>query len=163
MSILKPSAILLLWFSLSNIALASMFLEDMETKKVRNLSEFTGQGKWTVVMFWASDCHVCNQEIDQYNSFHNKHRNSDAIVIGVSMDPKTKRTEAQEFVKRHKVPFTNLQGIPVQIAQQFQALTGQEWIGTPTFLVFSPQGELLAQQVGAVPVPIIEKFMANNP
>ena len=36
------------------------------------LKEYTGQGKWTVVMLWASDCHVCNQEAANYQAFHDR-------------------------------------------------------------------------------------------
>ena len=36
------------------------------------------------------------------------------------------------------------------------------WIGTPSFLLFDPQGNLLAQQVGAVPPELIEEFIAKH-
>jgi len=44
----------------------------------------------------------------------------------------------------------------------FQLLTGSRWVGTPTFLVFGPDGELMAKQAGAVPTDLIEQFIAAN-
>lgn len=29
----------------------------------RNVNEFIGQGKWTVVAIWAYDCPICNAEV----------------------------------------------------------------------------------------------------
>ena len=52
----------------------------------RDLSEFTGQGQWTVVMFWASDCHVCNAEAQEYVTFHDQHHDKQAAILGITLD-----------------------------------------------------------------------------
>jgi len=62
-----------------------------------------GKGKWLVVMLWASDCHVCNQEAHQYITFHQQHTEKDASVLGVSLDGAEKKADAEEFIKKHNV------------------------------------------------------------
>lgn len=126
---------------------------------IHTLGEYTGQGKWTVVMMWASDCHACNAEAKQYVKFHEAHKDKDAIILGVSLDGQSKKTEARQFIQRHGVTFHNLIDEPEKVANLYSGLTGQPWIGTPTFLVYSPAGELLAAQVGAVSTDIIESFI----
>lgn len=132
------------------------------SEKIRSVDEFTGNGKWTVVMLWASDCHVCNHEAHEYVDFHQRHKDNDAQVLGISLDGKASRADAEKFISRHKLNFPNLIGEPEAVASFFQNLTGSRWIGTPTFLFFSPQGELMAQQVGAVPPKMIESFIDQN-
>jgi peroxiredoxin len=126
------------------------------------LADFTGKGKWTVVMFWASDCRVCNAEIGQYIRFNDKHKNQDASILGVSLDGQSGLKAAQDFVQRHAVTFPNLVGEPNAVAELYQNLTGNEWLGTPSFLVYNTQGELMAAQAGAVPPDLIEKFIKEN-
>ena len=126
------------------------------------LDEYTGKGQWTVVMLWASDCHACNAEAKQYVKFHTAHKDKDARMLGVSLDGMEKKAEAEEFVQRHKVSFPNLIEAPLKVAQLYENLTGQQWLGTPSFLVYSPEGELRAAQVGAVPTQIIESFIAKE-
>lgn len=126
------------------------------------LAEYTGQGKWLVVMIWASDCPVCNAEVHQYNDFYDFHHDEDAGVLGISVDGPDKLKEAQSFVSRHTVEFPNLIGAPAQVAAWYQRLTGRPFVGTPTFLIYSPQGELVAQQVGAVPRQAIEDFIQRQ-
>lgn len=155
------AVLFIVFAAMSMPAQAFNFMKDMDGK-VRSLDEYTGQGKWTVVMMWAHDCHVCNKEAHAYTDFHNRHKDKDAIIVGISMDGKKHLQQAKAFVSRHKLSFDNLWGEPQVIAQDFEQLTGVEWFGTPTFLVFSPSGELMAQQVGAVPTSIIEDFMAKN-
>ncbi|NOR52051.1 MAG: redoxin domain-containing protein [Gammaproteobacteria bacterium] len=126
------------------------------------LDEYVGNDRWLVVMIWASDCHVCNQEAHGYALFHDKHKEKDASVLGISMDGADGKADAVAFIERHRVTFPNLIGGFEDIAEMFVELTGENWIGTPTFLFYNPAGELVAQQVGAVPVDMIENFIKSN-
>jgi peroxiredoxin len=126
------------------------------------IGQYAGKGKWLVVMIWASDCHVCNQEAHNYVEFHKQHKDKDALVLGLSMDGKEKSKDAQEFFNRHKLNFPNLIGEPMDVATMYQTRTGSNWVGTPSFMVFNPKGELIGAQAGAVPVSIIESFIERE-
>jgi len=155
-----------LWVALALVVMGSAAateLRDLEGN-VRDLDEFRGKGKWTLVMFWASDCHVCNSEILDYVTFHDAHHEKDATVVGVSLDGQARLAQAQDFVERHLVEFPNLIGEPRQVAALFTRLTGgrQPWLGTPSFLLYRPSGELVGWQVGAVGVDTIEKYIGDQ-
>ena len=127
-----------------------------------DIGKYAGNGKWLVVMIWASDCTVCNKEAHNYVDFHKLHKDKDAQMVGLSIDGKEKTKEAVEFIKRHKVNFPNLIGEPMDVAAMYQERTGGNWIGTPSFMVFNPKGELIGAQAGAVPVSIIESFIERE-
>jgi peroxiredoxin len=128
----------------------------------RTIESFAGDGKWLVVMIWAHDCHVCNMEAENYAYFHETHKDKNARLLGVSMDGQAKRAEAEAFIERHDLPFPNLIGEPATTMLQFAQLTGSSFRGTPTILLFDPQGTLTAAQAGAVPPESIEKFIARQ-
>lgn len=128
----------------------------------RQLSDYTGKGKWTIVMIWASDCHVCNEEVHHYVRFHNEHKDKDAAVLGLSADGWEGRTAAKAFIDRHKVSFPNLLGSGPAIVELYQTITAESLPGTPAFLVFDPKGKIAAKQVGPVEVEIIENFIAQS-
>ncbi|KPK55446.1 MAG: hypothetical protein AMS22_04195 [Thiotrichales bacterium SG8_50] len=128
----------------------------------RSLDDYTGKGKWLVVMIWASDCHICNAEAQQYDIFHGNHMKTDATVLGISMDGAAGKQEAAAFVERHLLTFPNLIGEPEDVADLYSASTGRPWIGTPTFLIYGPDGRLRAEQVGAVPTELIEEFIVRE-
>lgn len=151
----------LIYLLFAGTAGATTFLKDFDGK-IHTLDEYTSQGKWTVVMFWASDCHVCNKEVHQYIEFHSQRKNRNAQVIGVSMDGPEKLKEAKSFKTRHNVNFPNLIGSPESVAKLYYDLTGSQFTGTPSFLVFSPEGELLAQQAGAVPAKLLDEFIEKS-
>jgi len=130
--------------------------------KPQVLENYTGKGKWLVVMMWASDCHICNKEAHEYVDFHMVHSDDDATVLGISLDGESRKKEAENFIKKHSVDFPNLIAEPEHVAAIYKELTGQFFAGTPTFLIFSPDGELKAAQAGAVPTQLIEDFMKQN-
>lgn len=151
-----------LWFLLIPwLVQAQSPLQDFSGKS-RSIDEFTGKGKWTIVMIWASDCHVCNHEAHNYIDFHFVHSDKDATVLGISIDGQAGKANAEAFINRHQVNFPNLIGDAAAVADWFTGLTGAPWIGTPTFLIYAPDGVLKAQQVGAVPTAIIEDFMQKS-
>ena len=160
MGVVRAVTALLLVLWLPGAAVAAS-LQDLEGN-ARSLDEFTGTGKWTVVMIWASDCHVCNSEAHQYVDFHTFHQDSDARVLGISMDGAGGIDAARAFIQRHNVNFPNLIGEPAAVAKLYTELTGVQFAGTPAFLIFDPAGALRAQQMGAVPQDLIAQFIAAN-
>lgn len=130
--------------------------------KPQVLENYLAKGKWLIVMMWASDCYVCNKEAHEYVDFHMIHSDTDATVLGISLDGEIRKKEAEKFIKKHSVDFPNLIAEPATVSELYQKLTGQYFAGTPTFLIFSPDGVLKAAQAGAVPTAIIEDFIAKN-
>jgi len=128
----------------------------------KSISDYTGNGKWRIVMIWASDCHFCNKEAPNYVKFNQAHEKKDAQVLGISMDGKEKIQDAKDFIKRHHLNFPNLIGEPMNVAMEYMQLTNKNWVGTPSFLVYDPSGKLLAAEAGAVPVEVIENFIKSH-
>jgi peroxiredoxin len=128
----------------------------------RTLEGLVGKGRWTVVMFWASDCPICNQEAPAWALFDERRRDRDAHVVGVSIDGQSGFGAARAFRERHLLDFPNLIGEPQDVARLFAELARHPWLGTPSFLVYDPEGELRARHVGALPVDRLETFIEKS-
>ncbi len=125
--------------------------------KPRNVNEFIGHGKWTIVAAWAHDCLVCDSEIGNLAAFHTAHQDKDAIVLGVTIDGMEQIELARGFVNRHKLPFVNLVAEPEQsVMMQFG---GGSFVGTPTHYMYDPKGRLVARKVGPLLGKDIEEFI----
>lgn len=128
----------------------------------RSIESYAGGGKWLVVMVWAHDCGICNQEAPSYARFHEARKEVDARVLGLSIDGAAGKAEALAFIARHQLPFPNLLGEPEVAGLKYQMLTQEGLRGTPTFLLYGPDGELRAAQAGAVSIKALEAFIAKN-
>jgi peroxiredoxin len=133
-------------------------LKDMDGIE-QPLNQYIGQGKWTVLVIWAEDCEACNAEIENYDFFHEEHKKLNAQILGVSVDGWDKIKLARDFVKRHGLSFPNLVIEPDM--NEILKLGGESFVGTPTIYIYTPDGQIVAAQAGAVPVNIIEDFIKN--
>ena len=134
----------------------SIPLHDLDGRE-RNVNEFIGHAKWTVVVAWAHDCHICDRGIDEMAAFHAAHQDRDAIVLGVTLDGAEQLKEARAFVKRHKLPFVNLITEPSQEAMM--KFGAGKFVGTPTYYVYDPKGEIVGQNIGPLTRADVEEFI----
>jgi peroxiredoxin len=155
------AAILLSFASLTAQAGSPLF-QNLGSDVFESVDTHGGQGKWLVVMIWASDCEICKAEVGDYQRFHERHRHNAANVVGLTLDGSAGKQDALDFVNQHHLTFNNLIGEPEAVMSYFQILTGSPWIGTPSFLVFGLDGELMAKQVGALSPDVIEQFIVDN-
>lgn len=131
-------------------------LKDMDGKD-RNANEFIGKGKWTVVVVWSADCPICKREIYHMTFFHDDHRKKDATVLGLSIDGYENRQKAIGFIQDQSLNFPNLIG-GIDEPTRF---SGTMFIGTPTYFVFTPEGQFVDQRIGAVTQEQMEAIISR--
>ena len=61
----------------------------------QSVEDFMGGGNWLVMMIWASDCPICNQEAESYAHLHEEANN--IHVLGLSIDGETYLASAQDL------------------------------------------------------------------
>jgi len=145
----------------STAAWAGSAFRDM-SGNITTLEDQQTPGKWTVVMIWASDCEICNKEVSEYSAFHLKYADKDAQILGLSIDGRQGQSDAEDFIERNEVVFPSLIAEVETVARWYQIETGSQFIATPSFVLIDGEGEVRAAQVGAVPIDIIETFIASK-
>ncbi len=125
-------------------------LTDLEGRR-HALSDY--RGKWVVVNYWATWCPPCLEEIPELIFFHENHKESDAVVLGVSME---------EIAPRRLAAFADDQMIsyPVLPIEAGTPLVGTV-PGLPTTYLIDPEGRVVARRVGGVTAEAIESVMAK--
>jgi peroxiredoxin len=125
--------------------------------KARNAGEFIGKGKWTVVVAWAHDCHICSLEIHEMSDLHKARGGRDVTVLGVTIDGYERVKQSRTFVNKHKLPFVNLVAEPTQeVLMKFGA---GEFVGTPTYYIYNPEGRIVGRNTGPVSRQEVETFI----
>jgi len=143
-------------------AVSAMELQSVDTGEDVLLDDLTGNGKWTLVMVWATDCHVCHIDKPEISAFHNKHKDDDAEVIGIALDGIVGLDKVKNYIADNKPSFPSYVGDIAIIASHYYGMTEENLRGTPTYLLFSPEGELLGNNPGRLSVEAIEGFIARK-
>ena len=121
-----------------------------------------GEGQWTLVMIWATSCHICQEQKPLISAFHNAHKDTDAKVFGIALDGRSKLDAVRKYMDRHNVAFPTYVGDFMKVARSYQQLTEENLSGTPTYLLFNPSGELKGNNPGPISVEAVENFMARH-
>ncbi len=110
------------------------------------------RGKWVVVNYWATWCPPCLDEIPELVDFHDRHKDKDAVVLGVNLEDIGAR-RLQEFSESFLISYPVLMGSPDPRS------TLGPIPGLPTTYVVSPDGEVVARNVGPLTSKSLEDFI----
>ena len=130
--------------------------------KFTTLSQHFEKGKWTLVMLWAANCGICRREYPVMSEFHDRHKDIDAKVIGVSLDGYSKLDMITRHIDEMPMSFNNLIGELAVIAFSYQSSTKEPLQGTPTYMMFNPQGQLVGHNPGPIGLEALEKFIQSH-
>ena len=110
------------------------------------------QGKWLVVNYWATWCVPCLTEMPELQSFHNENVDNNAMVIGINAEHISQQ-RLQTFLDDYFITYPNFVSGPTQ--QSELGLIP----GLPTTFLVTPEGDVVARQVGPVTREMIEQFI----
>lgn len=131
------------------VAAVEMPLVDLDGKET-NLTRY--HGKWVVVNYWATWCPPCIIEMPELQSFHDDHADKDAVVIGINIENISKQ-QLQKFLDSIFISY------PMYMVDPSQESELGSVPGLPTTFLVSPEGEVVARQIGPVTREMLEKFI----
>ena len=115
-------------------------LKDLQGK-THTIEQYAG--KWVVVNYWATWCPPCLDEIPQLVEFHDKHKDKDAVVLGVDFEMVDEKY-LRQFADENFISYPILPSKP-SANSPFGPI-----YGLPTTFLISPQGEVVASKTGGV-------------
>ncbi len=152
------SFILLTFLSGNALATLDISLEGIDDSS-HKVSEYIGHGKWVVLNIWGTRCPPCREEMPELVRFHDEHKNSDAIVVGIAIDfpsySYAKRDEVTRFADDYLIDFPIL----LSDAGITKKLGLGNLEGLPTTYIFNPKGKVVGMQVGGISQKILENFI----
>lgn len=136
---------------------------DLKGEKVE-IEKQLGDGKWSIVELWGSDCHACRQHMPAMVEFDGKLKDKlkNARIVGITLDGQKGIADAKSFIKDFDIKFKTIVSNPIEVNAWMQEVVGEGLVGTPTFILFNPEGKVVAAQPGMVPVASLETFIKEN-
>ncbi len=117
----------------------------------RHLSDY--RGKWVLVNYWATWCPPCRAELPELELFHSG-SDGKAVVLGVNMED-IDHDSLAAFVKEQFLSYPILMaGASPGPDQRLGRITG-----LPTSYLVSPDGKVVARQVGPLTADAIRRFI----
>ncbi|HIO92661.1 MAG TPA: TlpA family protein disulfide reductase [Leucothrix mucor] len=127
--------------------------------KLASISNQIGKGKWTIIEAWHSKCKICMTSMPEMVKSIGTYPN--AKVLGVSLDGNPRI--AQSIIKKYRVNFPTFFSNVKEFDQYVKKVANKKLTGVPTFMIFSPKGQLVAYQSGKISPQQIKAFISKQP
>jgi thiol-disulfide isomerase/thioredoxin len=127
-------------------------LKDMDGK-LHTLAEY--RGKWVIVNFWATTCPPCIKEMPELSDFHDRHKDNDAVVLGVNFED-IRLSWMRAFLNSVDVtypilPWGTSPATPLGLV-----------VALPTTFIVSPSGTSVARYTGQITAADIEAYIEGK-
>lgn len=121
-------------------------------------AQFNGED-WLLVMVWSTTCPICRAETPQIQALSERQAETGIRVIGIALEGQDKLAEIRRFGDELGVTYDNFTGVADDIIGAYAAATGSPFRGTPTFLLYTPDGELVGDNPGPIRPGAVERFI----
>lgn len=126
------------------------------------LADQVPAGRWTLVFIWTTYCGTCRHEYPMLSAFHDAHAGRDAAVVGIALDGYAELDTVRRYLARKPFTFDSVVGEPAAVGKAFETATGEPFTGTPSYLLFNPERQLVAATSGALTREALEKYIAKE-
>ncbi len=141
---------------LSGIIFSSPLVAKNEAKgKLANISNRIGKGQWTIVEAWHHKCSVCMGSMPAMVKSIGTYPNTK--VIGISLDGDARI--AQRVIRKYHINFPTIMSNVTEFNAYVKKVANKKLTGVPTYMIFSPQGKVVAYQSGKITPPQLRNFI----
>ena len=116
-------------------------------------------GRWELVMFWATYCGLCKKEFKKLAAFIEENPDIPLTIVGVVIDGIDEEEKTRALVKKHQLNYTHLVTDYDRANLVYQKQSGQQLIGTPSYLLYDRQNQLVAFNANAIDMDALEIYL----
>ena len=131
----------------------NFFIEKWDGGSV-DLMQTCKQNKYTLVMFWASWCHKCEQEIPNLVPMYSKYHFQDFEIVAVSLDQQ--RSTWEKAIKANGMEWLNVSQLQ---AWNCPVVADYKVTATPTYFLLDSEGRIVLKPTRYFQV---DEFLKNK-
>jgi len=130
--------------------------------KHHSLNEYIGKEKWVVVNVWATACPACRRELFDLASFHDRHHEKDAIVIGLTLDLESFEIPDEEYLASFASTYLIDYPLLLVSGELASKSIGIPVTSVPTTFFYNPNGEMVYRINGELTMQVLEDTITNK-
>ena len=127
------------------------------------LNDYIGKGQWVVVNVWATACPYCRRELFDLASFHERHVESDAMVLGLTLDLATFERPDKDHVERFASTYLIDYPLLLVSGDEASKVTGKNVHTVPMTFFYNPKGKMVYHFTGELDEVMLEGVIRLDP
>ncbi len=114
------------------------------------------QGRWELVMFWATYCHICKKDFEKLAEFIEQNPSINLTIIGVVTDGIESKQKAVSQIESRNLNYTHMLTNFDHSDALYQDITQTRLIGVPSQLLYDTKNELVGFSRNAIDLDALE-------
>ena len=127
--------------SKGNSVVVNLLENGIISKKKGSLDDYVGNGKYSLLFFWASWCFHCEQAAPNVEAAYEKYRDKGLEVVGISEDSDTEA--AVKAIQDLELHFPQILDPSRELGKKYDIL------GYPQILLIAPDGSIVQNNIGS--------------
>ena len=107
-------------------------------------------------MLWATYCHVCKEDFKKLAAFIEDNDEVPLTIIGIVIDGLDEKEKTHALVKDNQLNYVHILTNYEQAKDLYKKTTSNSLVGTPSYLLYNPQNELVAFNHSAIDIDALE-------
>jgi len=140
------------WFSGNDKLMPEVSLTDIDGR-IHTTADY--HGKPLLVIFWATDCPGCVQEMPELIELYETYSPDDFAMLGIAMAHDS-LNHIQAMRADKQLPYTITWDQNNQLAQAFDNVRV-----TPTHFLIAPNGEIMMRKIGSLNMALIHNKLQD--
>ena len=114
------------------------------------------QGRWELVMIWATYCRVCKEDFKKLATFIEENREIPLTLVGIVADGLEEQEKTNALVENNKLDYVHILTDFQHASGLYRSVTEKKLIGTPSYLLYDTQNKLAAFNPNAIDLDALE-------
>ncbi len=117
------------------------------------------QGRWELVMFWATYCPICKRDFVKLDKFFKDNPEIPITIVGVVADGVEQKKKALTQIKNRELNYSHILTDFEQSKQFFQTQAESNLIGVPSYLLYNTENEMVGFNHHSIDVDALEIYV----
>ena len=114
------------------------------------------EGRWELVMFWATYCPICKKDFENLAEFIKDNPSINLTVIGIVTDGIESKQKALNQIDTRDLNYTHVLTNFDRSNELYQDISQTRLIGVPSQLLYNPKNELAGFSRNAIDIDSLE-------
>ncbi|MDW3094435.1 MAG: redoxin domain-containing protein [Gammaproteobacteria bacterium] len=114
------------------------------------------EGRWELVMFWATYCHICKSDFEKLAEFIQDNPSIPLTVVGVVTDGLEEKQKALRQIQERNLNYTHVLTDFDHSNVLYQDITQSTLIGVPSQLLYNTENKLAGYSRNAIDIDALE-------
>lgn len=118
-------------------------------------------GRYELVMFWATYCHTCKKDFVALGEFIEENPNIPLTLVGVVVDGVDEISKTEELVEKNDLNYAHIL-TDYDVANEFHMqVTDRQLMGTPSYILYDKENKLVGVNPNSIDIEALELFFSD--